>query len=181
MYEPRRSLKPFRRHNGVKYHAPLMKVPFIRVQQGVLTGSWRIKDGGREGGDGVSPSVLLRRTSKRKMQSWRFRSNRGHCRACSFSFRLLLGYYTLSIQYYGVFFTRLSLHSGTPFFALWLSTVHLSPCFWQISFVKFHFSKQVESCCRGMRLDPGISLTLVALNLWSLKEECGLYTCRAFL
>lgn len=116
MYEPRRSLKPFRRHNGVKYHAPLMKVPFIRVQQGVLTGSWRIKDGGREGGDGVSPSVLLRRTSKRKMQSWRFRSNRGHCRACSFSFRLLLGYYTLSIQYYGVFFTRLSLHSGTPFF-----------------------------------------------------------------
>lgn len=29
MYEPRHSLKPFRRHNGVKWHVHLMEVPLL--------------------------------------------------------------------------------------------------------------------------------------------------------
>lgn len=131
-------------------------------------------EGWRGGGSKCLLQHWVRRPSKTQLQGWRSRSSRGHCRACSFSFSLLLGYCTLSFSIMGCSSLRFPCTVAPPL-ALWLSSVHLSSCFLTLSLLSgFYCSKQVGSCCRGMHLDPESFFPPVALNLCSLKEKCGI-------
>lgn len=89
-------------------------------------------EGWRGGGSKCLLQHWVRRPSKTQLQGWRSRSSRGHCRACSFSFSLLLGYCTLSFSIMGCSSLRFPCTVAPPL-ALWLSSVHLSSCFLTLS------------------------------------------------
>lgn len=172
-------LNPFRKHNGIKRRAHLTKVPLGRGQQCVPTGSKKI--GRMAGGPTLlSAEILNKKYGCRVEDRGAAEDTAEH--AC-FSSRLLLGYCTLSSSIMGCSSLCRSLRTMAPPWAplalLATSPIRLLP--FSPFFVCFYFSEQVDSCCGGMHPDTETFLPPVALSLCSLKEKCGMRTCRAFL
>lgn len=96
------------------------------------------------------------------MQGWRCRSNRGHCRASSFSFCLLLGYYALLFSIMGCSLLHF-LDTVAPPWAPWLSTVHLTLLLTYYSSSWILLQRNTSRCMAF--------LAAVGLNLRSLKVQ----------